>query len=79
MAKANFFRGKKKKIQTKTPDARARAPPPGPLPALGPCTPAACLPPTASKGQSRLQPLRRSANKMSGYAKALEAREGLNL
>lgn len=70
---------RKKKIQTKTPDARARAPPPGPLPSLGPCTPAACLPPAASKSQSCLEPLRRSANEMKGSAKALEAREGLNL
>lgn len=69
----------KKKTQTKTPDARARAPPLGPLPPLGPCTPAACLLRASSKGQSHLEPLRRSANEVTGSAKTLEAREGFEL
>lgn len=68
-----------RKKKTKTPDARARAPPLGPLPPLGPCTPASCLPRASSKGQSHLEPLRRSANEVTGSAKTLEAREGFEL
>lgn len=82
MAKANFFRGKKKKkkknLNQNTGRLSAR-PSSGPPPSTWPCTPAACLPPAANKNQSRLEPLSRSANEMKGSAKAPEAREGLNL
>lgn len=76
MAKANFFRGKK--IQTKTPDATACAPPPGPRPAR-PAPPASVgmhpsrVPPSGCKhGPIVSDPLRRTANGASGYARAQE-------
>lgn len=54
----------------------SRPPPSLPLPLLGPCTPAACLPRAESAGQSRPDPSRRTANGTPGSAKAQEGAGG---
>lgn len=79
MAKANFFPEKKKKTQTKTPDARTRTPPVSPHPRL-PC-PARLLgqgpQPRASlrlkvQANSVSNPQDTQANRTPGSAKARE-------
>lgn len=75
MAKANFFRGKKKKAKPKHPTPQSTPLLSAPT-RLWPCSPAACLPPAESAGQSRPDRSRRTANGTPGSAKAQKCERG---
>ena len=75
MAKANFFRGKKKKSQTKTPKATEHTPPLSPHPTMA-LHPSRVPPSAESAVQSRPDRSRRTANGTPGSAKAQKCERG---